>query len=87
MSKSNFTNYIFAPNGEERLSRWMEANLLVSAVALTLGEETVMEKKLLRAECPVLNLAGCENPHRRSIKAMRKDCANQARRGAGLPEK
>jgi hypothetical protein len=87
ITDSNFTNYTFNPDGEERLSRWMEVNLLVSTVALPPGEETVMEEKLLRIACPVLNLRGCENPHRRSIEALRKDCANQARRSAGLMEK
>lgn len=87
MSDTNFTNYAFAPGGEERLSRWMEANLLVSTVVLPAGEETVMEEKMLRIERPVLNLTGCENPHRQVIMSLRKNCANQARRGAGVVEK
>jgi hypothetical protein len=87
MSSTNFTNYAFTPDGEERLSQWMGANLLVSTVTLPPGEETVMEEKLLSIACPVLNLTGCENPHRQSIKALRKDCANQARQSSGLPER
>lgn len=87
MSDTNFTNYAFTPDGEKRLSQWMEANLLVSTVALPAGEETVMEEELLITECPVLNLTGCENPHRQAIKVLRKNCANQARRGVGLAEK
>lgn len=87
MSKTNFRNYAFTPPGEEHLSRWMEANLLVSTVALPAGEETTIEKELLNITCPVLNLTGCANSHRQSIKVLRKVCANQARRSAGLQER
>ena len=72
-------NYAFAVDGEAILSRWMRANLLVSALPLPGKDLAMLEDDVIARLTPPLNLAGWENPQRPLIKRMRADCARLAR--------
>jgi len=81
-SESNFRNYCFTPDGEQRLSQWMADHLL--AVQWTADRDAVkaMETMLIQRHCPPLNLM--ENPAnrwRRHVMDRRALCAAEARAG------
>ncbi len=76
-SRTNFTNYRFGEDGEERLSDWMTRNLVVAVAPLS--EPDQAEKELIALACPPLNLTGWSNPDASAIKAARKECADIAR--------
>jgi hypothetical protein len=77
-SEQSFRRYRFDPDGEERLTRWMTETLEVSVQPAP--DYAALEKALIRFACPVLNLTGWPNPYRAEIKALRKKCADEARR-------
>ena len=77
-SATNFTNYCFDPQGEARLSDWMQTNLKISVHAD--GNYAAVERNLISGLKPILNLTGWPNPNRREIAALRKACADEARR-------
>ena len=79
-SEQSFRCYRFDPDGEERLTRWMTETLEVSVQPEP--DYAAREEALIRFACPVLNLTGWPNPYRAEIKALRKKCADEARRGA-----
>jgi hypothetical protein len=72
-------NYAFAVDGEAILSRWMRANLLVSALPAPNADRGKLEADLIALLTPPLNLAGWDNPNRPLIKRMRADCTRLAR--------
>jgi hypothetical protein len=77
-SKTNVKNYKFLPEGEEKLTNWMIGNLEVGIRSLS--DYKSIEKSLISFLMPPLNLKGWDNPYRREIKALRKKCADEARR-------
>lgn len=77
-SPSNYTNYRFDDGGEQRLSEWMRAHVLVATHAV--DPPKPVEDKLIAAGRPPLNLKGWPNPHAAAIRALRKQCADEARR-------
>jgi hypothetical protein len=78
ISTTNFTNYRFDDSGEHRLSAWMHAYLLVAVEPIAEPED--LERDLIALACPPLNLNGWRNPEAATIKAMRRACADEARR-------
>jgi hypothetical protein len=77
-SETNFRCYCFNPEGEAQLSAWMHTNLEVG-VALV-GSPGAIEDELIPQLEPLLNLTKWRNPWAREIKALRKACADEARR-------
>ncbi|NBO18145.1 MAG: hypothetical protein EBV03_02775 [Proteobacteria bacterium] len=76
-SIQNIRNYNFTPEGEARLSIWMK-NHLAYAYFVAEDDISLLEKGLIRAMCPPLNLTGWKNPQRGEIRALRKACADEA---------
>lgn len=74
----NFTNYTFTPAGDGRLTDWMETHLTVAARTATQPGD--LKQEAISALGPPLNLTGWENPWAKDIKALRKVCADEARR-------
>jgi hypothetical protein len=77
-SKTNFANYRFDDAGEQRLSAWMHEHLRVAVEPVSDPDD--LERALIALACPPLNLKGWPNPEAATIKALRKICADQARR-------
>ena len=79
-SKTNFYNYRFDPDGEDRLTGWMNRHLNVRTWPTRNFEalEEILKPRLR----PLLNLEGW-NPHNSAIRALRKVCADEARRQRG----
>ena len=77
-SKTNFTNYRFDDTGEQRVSEWMHEHLRVAVEPVT--EPDALERELIALACPPLNLKGWSNPEAVTIRALRKACADEARR-------
>ena len=77
--ESNSRNYAFAVDGEAILSRWMRANLLVSALPLPGMDLPKLEANVIAALNPPLNLTGWDNPQRPLIKRLRADCVRLAK--------
>lgn len=77
-AESNYRNYRFKPDGEDRLTAWMNENLEVG-VYPTEGDHEAVEKVLIAALQPPLCLTGWPNPQAGFIKARRKVCADEAR--------
>ena len=77
-SDTNTRNYKFLPDGEHRLTNWMKRNLEIGVCAIESNYESI-ERQLIVALKPVLNLKGWDNPYRKDIKALRKVCAEEAR--------
>ena len=78
-SASNFRNYRFSDIGEQALTGWMNRNLLMAqaAVAANVAE---LEMRLIAELKPPLNLTGWSNPQRATLKTLRAQCADEARR-------
>jgi hypothetical protein len=77
-SASNYTQYRFEQDGEERLTAWMKDNLEVGVRPV--DEDFEAAEKILISELrPILCLKGWPNPLKKLIKDMRKTCANEAR--------
>lgn len=75
-TKSNKASYRFTPEGEERLTDWMVANLVASHVCV--DEPGKIEKDLIRLLEPPLNLTGWDNPHRSFVRRKRQECQLEA---------
>ncbi len=73
-SKTNY--YKFKSDGEERLTKWMRENLEIGVCAIQNAAQ--IETELIKALKPVLNLTKWQNPHRKEIKLLRKQCAEDA---------
>lgn len=74
----NFTNYTFARASDGRLTDWMGTHLTVAARTATQPRD--LEQEAISALGPPLNLTGWDNPWAPEIKALRKVCADEARR-------
>ena len=81
-SKSNTRNYKFTDDGERRLTCWMEDHLEVGFVVVSQGAEDV-EKAVITALEPPLNLKGWKNPQRALLKRLRAVCAAEAEQNRG----
>ena len=81
-AESNYRNYRFKPDGEDRLTAWMKGNLEVG-VHPTAGDHEAVEKVLIAALQPPLCLTGWPNPQAGFVKARRKGCADEARSAHG----
>jgi len=68
--------YRFESEGEDRLTDWMRANLEVGVCCT--GDPKMVECELIALLKPVLNLTKWQNPHRKEIKRLRKQCADDA---------
>ncbi len=77
-AQSNYQNYRFRAEGEEKLTSWMAANLEVGVCPVD-SEYRPVEKQLIAELQPVLCLTGWPNPHARQIKESRRKCADEAR--------
>jgi len=77
-SKTNTSNYMFAFDGEEIVSRWMRANLLASIVPIEGQDIAKLEAQLIADLQPPLNLTGWPNPQRPLIKKLRARCVQEA---------
>ncbi|MGD8414701.1 MAG: hypothetical protein PVF33_10735, partial [Candidatus Latescibacterota bacterium] len=77
-SESNVRSYKFDPDGETRLTSWMTENLEVGVCPVSRDHYEEVEKDLIAALEPVLNLTGWHNPVRNEIKRLRKRCADEA---------
>lgn len=78
-SDSNYRCYRFDEAGEARLTAWMHEHLWVGAHKWP--EPAAIEKELIGLAQPPLNLTGWRNPYAAAIKALRKACVEEARRG------
>jgi hypothetical protein len=79
-SDTNYRNYRFADQGEQRLSQWMTTHLRVGVHAIS--DPAEIERELISLACPPLNLTGWANPAAADIKALRKACVEEARQNA-----
>jgi len=75
---SNFHNYRFDPEGEERLTQWMRDNLEV-AVHPVQGALRETEAMLIAKLKPLLCLTGWRNHRASMIREARKRCVKEAR--------
>jgi len=79
---NRFVNYAFTPQGEERLTTWMEANLSLSFWEFngSFSELKKAETEIIMSVRPILNLAKNKfNSFKGEIISLRKVCANIAR--------
>jgi hypothetical protein len=76
-SDTNYRNYRFDDQGENRLSQWMTANLRVGIQPVRSPKE--IERQLIALACPPLNLTHWSNPDTPTIKAARRACVDAAR--------
>lgn len=78
ISETNYTNYRFDIEGEERLTKWMLKNLEIGFCTVQDSiKET--ERGLLLEQNPALNLKGCRSPLRKPIGQLRKACVAEAK--------
>lgn len=73
---TNFRNYRFEHQGENRLTDWMERNLLVAARPIRDPER--VESRLVTHTHPPLNIKGWHNPNADRIRAARNLCMDLA---------
>lgn len=76
-SESNIRNYKFNSDGEDRLTDWMMENLEIGVCPLVNYQDT--EKEVINKLQPLLNLTHWDNPNRKQIKRLRKECAEEAK--------
>lgn len=77
-SETNYKNYRFSEDGEQRLSQWMRSNLDYSIYPFD-GEVNQLETSLIRDNEPPLNLTKWRNPQKQKIQALRNTCKAEAR--------
>ena len=82
-SASNIRCFRFHDDGERALSKWMRDNLLCSQVEISCGV-VELEAVLITASEPPLNLKGWRNPQAPHVRALRAQCASEAKRAASL---
>lgn len=76
-SSSNPNNYVFSPQARIAISEWLTQNVLVSWVPCD-GDIRAVEKLLIRAERPLLNING--NPDKLpQLVALRRECIDIGR--------
>lgn len=82
-SRRNWTNYRFSHEGESRLTAWMWENLRTNHVPLACDEEEIerIEKQLIKALAPPLNINGAPRGANRSLlERLRSACRDEARK-------
>jgi hypothetical protein len=79
-AESNYRNYRFKADGEERLTAWMRENLEVGVYPSN-GDCEAVEKALIAALEPALCLKGWRNPSAGLTRDLRKRCPDEARAG------
>jgi len=78
-SDSDYTHYRFTPDGEDRLTAWMEQNLEVGVCPVD-GDPKVVEAGLISELEPIFCLKGWRgNRLAHAIKQMRSNCVQEAR--------
>jgi len=80
-SPTNLACYRFTEDGERKLTRWMTDNLEY-AVYPHDGDVRVLERELIKAGEPPLNLTGWRNPQKILIQALRRQCKSEAAKAA-----
>lgn len=76
-SPTNYQNYRFTADGEERLTDWMRESLKIGICPVKDNYKS-MEKELIAYLKPVLCLKGWPNPNAGFIKDLRKKCVEEA---------
>lgn len=77
-SNTNWQNYKFDPKGEARLSQWMMDKLYLNWVVVS-DPLLQIEKEIIGALKPPLNLTRWPNPNKKLIQALRDQCKQEAR--------
>ncbi len=77
-SETNYKNFRFSEDGEERLTRWMRLNLEYSIYPFD-GNVDQLETRLIRENEPPLNLTKWRNPQKQKIQALRNVCKEEAK--------
>ena len=77
LSPSNFNNFRFTEEGEQRLSRWMLENLQYAEFPFD-GDRKKLKKQLIGIGKPPLCLTNWPNPKKAYIRALRKTCRDEA---------
>ncbi len=78
-SPTNYRNYCYTTDGEERLTTWMKANLEIGVCSVS-GNYKEVEAELITELKPVLCLKGWPNPVAAYIKNLRKKCVEEAQK-------
>ena len=73
-------HYRFTDDGEQRLTAWMGEYLQVRQRAVPV-DSRALEKRLIAALCPALNLNDWPNPQRALMRELRSACAIEAQQG------
>ncbi len=76
-SETNYKNFRFTDDGEERLTRWMRSNLEYSIYPFDKDVDQ-LESRLIREYEPPLNLTKWRNPQKKKIQALRNACKEEA---------
>lgn len=84
-SEKDMTHFRFADGGEKELTKWMVKHLEYGFSLLEHGIADV-ERELIECLRPPLNLDIWDNPQRKAIKRLRKECADEARDATPPPE-
>ena len=79
----NFTSYKFEPDGEQRLTSWMQSRLYLTYWAdegrsVSENERVMLESRAIRHFEPPLSINKWDNPYRKALKAKRHVCALEA---------
>lgn len=77
-SDTNWRNYRFSDDGEDRLSRWMRSHLDYAAISYD-GDLAGLERELISLAEPPLNLTHWENPDRPHLKKLRRQFQMEAK--------
>jgi hypothetical protein len=78
LSETNYKNFRFAEDGEDRLTQWMRVNLEYSIYPFD-GDVDELERRLIVENEPPLNLIKWRNPQNQKIRALRKACIEEAK--------
>ena len=77
-SETNYKNFRFTDDGEQRLSQWMRSNLEYAIYPFD-GDINQLETQLIRENEPPLNLTKWRNPQKQKIQALRNTCKEEAK--------
>lgn len=84
VAKNRKSHFKFDWPSEEKITKWMDANLAVSFFEYPNGKKEIkaLEEELIKAACPVLNLSGnSENRYKALIQRLRKQMGIKAHEG------
>ena len=76
--ETNYRNFRFEGEGEERLTQWMHLNLEYSSYPCD-GDTAALERRLIREYEPPLNLNRWRNPQKAKIQSLRDICKVEAK--------